>query len=410
MSLWYLAWRNLTYWRVSTLVTALACALAGGLMMAVFAINAQAYQAFVSGAPGYDAVLGARGSPVQLVLNAVFHLETSPGNLPWRVVKEVQGGPGILRLVPLAMGDSYQGFRVVGTSARFFEDPPPKGLHPQLRKGRFFKETEAEAVVGSFASQRTGLKVGDSFHPSHGLQEGGHEHDEKYQVVGVLQPTNTPMDRVIWIPMEGILRMDGHVLRGHGEEYEAHDDHPIPEEHIEVSAVLMQFAGPQVGFQLDQRLNRQGKEVTLAYPIARVVGEIFQKLGWAHQVLGAVAGMVMLVAGAAILASIYNSLEGRRTEFATLRALGLSRGRLFRLLILEATTIGALGAVAGFGVYALLVATVAHFLHQQTGIALNVFQFHPTLVLAPLGMLVTAACAGVPPAWRAYRSDLGESP
>jgi len=94
---------------IPTLVTGLACALAGGLMMSVYALNAQAYRAFVSGAPGYDAVLGARGSPVQLVLNAIFHMETSAGNLPMEVVREVRKFPGVERAVPLAMGDNYLG-------------------------------------------------------------------------------------------------------------------------------------------------------------------------------------------------------------------------------------------------------------------------------------------------------------
>lgn len=408
MTLWRLAWRNLTHAWVSSLVTALACSLAGGLMMAVLAIKSQAQAAFISGAPGYDAVLGARGSPVQLVLCAVFQLETSPGNLPMSLVQQVRLHPGVQRAVPLAMGDNYRGFRVVGTTPDLFENPPPKGLRLTLRQGKWMNPARHQAVAGSFAAQRTGLTVGSHFQPAHGLS-GSEQHEEEYEVVGILQATNTPLDRVIWIPLEGVYRMEGHVLRGHGEEYQARPGQPIPEEHQEVSAVLLQFAGPQVGFQLDQSLNKEGKTATLAYPIGRVVGEIFQKLGWAHQVLGAVAAMVMLVAAAAILASIYNALEGRRQEFATLRALGMPRRRLFQLLVLEASLIGLLGVLGSLVVYALLVWLVAHFLRLETGISLQALQFHPALILAPLGMLALAAGAGLIPAWRVYRWNVAES-
>ncbi|MCA9781043.1 MAG: ABC transporter permease, partial [Candidatus Eremiobacteraeota bacterium] len=267
-SLLHLVWRSIQRHRTANAVTVLTTALAVGLAFSVFAVNAQARAAFIGGGGGYDAVLGARGSQLQLVLNAVFHLETSPGNIPWSLYRSLAEHPGVKRAVPLAMGDNYRGFRVVGITSAFFEDPPDDAVPFSWQPGgRVFKEGYREAVVGSFAASHSKLSVGSTFQPSHGLNEDSdHVHEEEYVVVGILQSTNTPIDKVIFIPIEGIFRMDGHVLRGSGEEYVPQAEQAIPEEHREVSAVLIDLANPQVGFSLLQQVNREGKIATLAFP------------------------------------------------------------------------------------------------------------------------------------------------
>jgi len=127
--------------------------------------------------------------------------------------------------------------------------------------------------VGSTVALKTGLTVGSTFSPFHGVNfdPQSKQHKESYVVVGVLHPTNSPSDRVIWIPIDGIFRREGHVLRGSGAKFEAKAGEEIPDEHKEVSAVMLEFRDPQVGMQLSQVVNRQGKKATLAWPIARVV-------------------------------------------------------------------------------------------------------------------------------------------
>ncbi len=411
MSLWRIAFRNLRQHLLSAIVTALACALAGGLVMAVFAINHQAYQAFTSGANGYEAVLGARGSALQLVLNTVFHLETSPGNIPYSLYQQVAENPGVDRAVPFALGDNYRGFRIVGTSETFFTDPPGDGTQFACQRGgRFFDPSRREAVVGSFAARQTGLKLGQIFNPYHGLTfDEKMRHAEEYVVVGILEPTNTPVDRVIFIPIEGVYRMEGHVLRGSGEEYEAQAGQPIPEEHREVSAVLLDLSNPRIGFLLDQTVNRQGKVATLAFPIGRVMAEVFQKMGWAHQILALVAYLVMVVAAGSILASIYNTLNERKVEFAVLRALGMRRRSLFAMLVLEAGLIALAGSLAGFFVYAVILSGAARIVREQTGVVFDLWAVHPVMVWGPLAMVCLGCLAGLLPAWRAYASPVASS-
>ncbi|MCI0482332.1 MAG: ABC transporter permease [Candidatus Dadabacteria bacterium] len=211
--------KSLVQHKLSTVVTVLSLALAAGLVMSVFSIRNETYDAFTGGPVGFDAVLGARGSQLQLVLNTVFHLETSPGNIPWEMYQAVKRNPNVVRAVPYAVGDNYRGFRIVGTDGQLFADLEyRKGdKFKVLPGGRFFDPLKREAVVGSYAADKTGLKVGSKFNPFHGLVfDERTRHAEEYTVVGVLEPTNTPSDRVIWIPIEEFYRMSGHVLRGGG--------------------------------------------------------------------------------------------------------------------------------------------------------------------------------------------------
>jgi putative ABC transport system permease protein len=215
--------------------------------------------------------------------------------------------------------------------------------------GRFFDPEKKEAVLGAIAAEQLGLRVGSTFMPYHGLSsESRQQHQDVYTVVGVLEVTNSPSDRVIWIPIEGIYRMSGHVLRGTGTTYKPQEGEAIPDEHREVSAVMLKFSSPRVGLALDQTINRQGKVATLAWPIARSMAELFDRLGWVNRILAMVAYLVVVVATGSILASLYNTMNERRREFAILRALGARKRTVFAAIVLEATTITTLGALVGF--------------------------------------------------------------
>jgi putative ABC transport system permease protein len=397
----------------STTVTLLSVALAAGLVMAVFAIQRQARNAFTGGELGFDAVVGARGSQLQLVLNTVFHLETSPGNIPWSLYTELRDNtPGVKLAIPYATGDNYYGFRIVGTTKHIFTDfefQEGKSFAVQ-EGGRYFDESYREAVIGSFVAQQTGLKVGDTINPYHGLYfDESARHPEEYVVVGIMEPTNSPSDRVIWIPIEGIFRMEGHVLRGTGEEFAAQAGQAIPDDHKEVSAVMLKLAGPMVGWRLDQQINRQGKVATIAFPVGAVMLDLFQKMGWINRILELVAYLVVLVSAAAILASIYNTINVRRREFAILRALGARRRIVFAAIVGESGAIGLLGALLGYAVYAVILAGAAIVVREQTGVVLDVWSPHAVHLYAPLGITVLGAVAGLIPAAKAYSTDVAEN-
>lgn len=397
---------------VSTTVTAVAIALAAGLVMSVFAIQRQTYSAFTGGDIGFDAVLGARGSQLQLVLNTVFHLETSPGNIPYSLYREIAANPQVELAIPYAVGDNYKGFRIVGTTDEIFTRLEYRRGHKFTTQsgGRFFDATANEAVIGSIAAKETGLKVGDVFQPYHGLVfDEKKKHEDDYTVVGILEPTNSPSDRVVWIPLDGIYRMSGHVLRGSGENVKAQPGAAIPDEAKEVSAVMLKLRSPQAGMNLDQLINRQGTAATLAFPIGRSMSELFDKLGWVNRVLELVAYLVVVVAAFSILASIYNSINERRREFAILRALGARRPTVFAVILLEAVAIASIGTLAGYIIFFLIMSATAYTVREQTGVALDIFRFDWALVFTPALMIAVGAIAGILPALKAYRTDVAEN-
>ena len=406
-----IARKSLAQHWLSTVITVLSVALAAGLVMAVFSIRDQTYDAFTGGPTGFDAVLGARGSQLQLVLNTVFHLETSPGNIPWEMYDAIKRDPNVVLAVPYAVGDNYRGYRIVGTEKSLFTDLEyGKGHKFTFAEGKLFDPEKREAVVGSYVADKTGLKVGSKFNPFHGLVfDEGQKHAEEYTVSGVLEPTNSPSDRVIWIPIDEFYRISGHMLRGGGGTYEPRAGEEIPDRYKEVSAIMLKLRNPQAGFLLDQTINRQGTAATLAWPIGRVMAELFGKIGWVNKVLSLVAYLVVLVAAGSILASIYNTMNERRREFAILRALGARRRTVFAAIILESASIAAIGAALGYAVYALILAVASVVIRAETGVVLDVMRPGPVLLAAPLAMIALGILAGVIPALKAYSTDVASN-
>lgn len=388
--------RSLRQHALSTLVTAISIALGGGLLMAVWAVKDQSQSIFTGVNGGFDAVLGARGSKLQLVLNTIFHLEASPGNVTWADYEAIKNNPNVETAIPIAVGDNYRSWRLVGTLPELFNVEYSPGRHYELEPGgNFFDPTRREAVVGSFVAQKLHLKRGDTFHPYHGLIYNENDmHAETYVVVGVLKPSNTPADRVIWIPMEGLQKMTGHN----------------PDAATEVSAVLVKLkaGSASAGFLLDQMYNKKGDRLTFAWPIGQVMADLFSKIGWFDLLLELVSYLVALVATASILASIYNSMNERRREIAILRALGARRRTIFGVIMLEAASISALGMLIAFVVYAVIMAGAAAVIRSQTGVVLDPARFNIIMIWAPIGLIVLGALAGIIPALKAYRTDVAQ--
>lgn len=395
MTILLIIYRSLRQHALSTVVTACSLALAAGLLMTVWVVKTESQKTFTQTTAGFDAVLGARGSKLQLVLNAIFHLEASPGNVAQSDYEQIKKHPAVKVAIPIAVGDNFEGWRIVGTTQELFSDVEiAPGKKHTLSAGRIFEIGKHEAVVGSFAAQKLGWKIGTTFHPAHGLASAeDHDHEEEYTVVGILAPTNSPADRVIWTPIEGVQTMSGHN----------------PAAATDVSAVLVQLRAPTAGFMLDMMYNKQGNRLTFAYPVGAVVGELFGKIGWFDRVLALVAYLVALVAAASVLASIYASMNARRRDIAILRSLGAHRRTIFGAVVGEAASIGALGAALGFLVYAVLVAVVANVIRVQTGVVLDLASWHAVLWICPTGMIALAALGGVVPAIKAYRVPVAET-
>ena len=398
--------KSLRQHALSTVITASSIGLGGGLLMGVWVVNYQTQREFKNVTGGFDCILGPRGSQLQLVMNSLFHMDSSPGLISTADYEMFQTKYKRFykNAVPIAVGDNYEGFRIVGTTHDLFSAEHSPGQKYEIAVGEYFIQNETEwakeAVIGDFIARKLGLRLNQKFNPYHGLNfaPGQKPHKDEYIVVGILKPTGTPADRVIWIPIEGLQQMDGHDPRYAGD----------------VSAVLIQMSDNPTAHSfnansLDNIYNKGTDHLTFVKSTNDVVVRLFERIGWAEKVLTWVAYLVAVVAAGSVLASIYNSMNERRREFAILRALGARRGTVFSVIVLESATISALGVAIGFVVYAGIMTAAESILRNEIGVTLRPFEWHEVMAYVPFGLIVLGAVVGIVPALKAYSTDVAEN-
>jgi putative ABC transport system permease protein len=437
--------RSLRHRALSTALSALAVALGVALVVAVETVRAGALARFKGAAGAWSLVVGPKGSPLQAVLFSLFHMDKPDGKLPESRLLALQADGRVEVAVPLCLGDAYRGFRIVGTEAALFGREVRPGLALSPREGRLFEPFRAasrnfEAVVGSTAARAAGLGIGSKFVAVHGLDGGGvgHEHDEApWTVVGVLPPTGTPSDRVIFIHREAFYAIeghggtprepagdghDGHDDHGHGEpdahgDHEAHGDGgaegdragaPPPGDGAgrEVSSILVRVRNPIFLLMLQKEL-QDSADATPAMPLVEV-GRLFEIVGNADRLLVAVSALVALVAALGILVSMTNALHERRREIALWRALGAPRRVVAGLIVAEAAAVGVLGGVAGLVLGHAVAAGAGAWMAERLGVAPDALAFQPAEIGYAAAAAALCALAGLLPAVRAYRSEPAE--
>jgi putative ABC transport system permease protein len=390
-----LAWRGLKQHAFSSFVAAFTISMAGGLFLSTWKIKEEAQKAFVNSSGGFDAVLGARGSKLQLILNAMFHLEASPGNLSWEQYELIRDTRGVKEAYPIAVGDNYHGYRLVGTLPELFQQHEWKtGRKYEVQGGgRIFSADAKEALVGDFVARKLGLSVRSKFHPYHGLDfDEKKRHEDTYVVVGVLEPTGTPADKVIWIPIKGIQKMEGHD----------------PAAAQSVSAVLLVLRGA-AGFQLDMKYNKQGNQATLAWPVAATLASFFDKLSWFEDILALVAFFVALVGALIVFATLRTVMHEKKREYAILRCLGASRLVVTCVVLAQSLLLSLAGALGAYLAYGGIGFTAAHLIREQTGVVMDPWSLDlGYLAFFPI-VIVLGFVSGLIPALQAYRSSLSEN-
>jgi putative ABC transport system permease protein len=395
--------RGLRHRRAATALSTLAVALGVALVIAVDGLRREARARFEGAAGSWDLVVGPKGDPLRNVLATLFHLGDATGTLPEATWRALAADPRVERAVPWAVGDSYEGFRVVGTTADLLGAEARRGVPIRLAAGAPFAPFDParpshEAILGATAAAATGMGPGATFTAEHGLDEGaeGAEHDEApWRVAGVLAPTGTPMDRVILVPLEAFWSMEGHdAAAGKGEERQ-------------VSAVLVRTRSPLHARLLFGEI-RASADAQPAFPFLEV-RKLFDLVGHGDRILLAVAALVVAVAALGILVSMMSSMHERRRDIAVMRALGARRGVVAGLVVGEAAAVGAMGAVAGFLLGHGATAVAAARLAEWTGVPLRPFAVAPEELLVVVGAILLCAAAALVPAAAAWRVEVGEN-
>ena len=361
----------------------------------VLLVNHQIQQAFARDLAGIDVVVGAKGSPLQLILSGVFQIDTPTGNVPLAEVQALQANPQVAKLIPISMGDSFKGYRIIGTT------PDYVSHYAGVMASGALWQAPMQAVLGAKVARDTGLRVGDSFAGSHGLGGGGHAHGQTpYTVTGVLAPGGSVMDRLILTPTESVWRVH--------EKDTALDaqDQKILEEEREVTLALIQYRSPLAAVTFPRFINTTTdmQAAAPAVEISRLLGLI----GVGADVLRAFAGVLLLTAGVSVFIALWSAVRERRADLALLRMLGAAPRQLAALLWCEAVWLALLATLLGLAMGQGVAALVAVALDVDKSLSLSALSWPPALLVVPALALGVAAASALLPTWEAYRVSVLE--
>ncbi|MEL6740338.1 MAG: ABC transporter permease [Planctomycetota bacterium] len=394
----------------SSVTTILIVAIAVALMLVLVGLSRSAQAAFTRGTGNAEMLVTREPSPLVSVLNSVFYADAPAVAIPYSDYEELRSRFPLAWTVATAMGDSFAGRPVVAAESSFFEFfQPVPGVAWSISEGRFF-ERELEVVVGAEAARTSGLTIGESLFLTHGAPRDpdAHVHDEyTFTVVGILEPTDSPHDRALFVDL-----MSSWILHAHDRRLaELGPGAPLtrPEDIVEgdklITGIYASMGARKAALPQILAAIRADPRWTVAQP-AQEVSALFAIVSNVDLVLRAMAGAVLLSSTASILIALTGSMEQRRRQIATLRVLGASRGRIFGLVLTESALLGVLGAALGAGLAWAGIAAAAGLVEASVGVGLSATLGLEPVLIVGVAAIALACLAGIVPAVMAYRTSV----
>ncbi len=398
MKLLQLSWRYLWARPLATVLNLLLLTLGLAAITLVLLTRAQLDRAFERDLAGIDAVVGAKGSPLQLILSGVFHLDVPPGNIPLREAQSLAKDARVAQLIPLSLGDSYRGFRIVGTNHDY-----PAHYGAQLAQGRLWQQP-MEVVLGHQAAQATGLQPGQSFAGAHGLADGGAAATHAahpYVVSGVLAPCACVLDRLLLTATESVWEVH-EVAHGKGDDHDAaHED-----EKREITLALVRYRSPLAAATFPRHVNTT-TNMQAAAPALEIT-RLLRMVGVGSDVLRGFALVLLLSAGLSVFIALWSAVRERREDLALLRMLGAPPRRLAALLLCEAFWLAALATGLGLLGGHLLTGLLGYLLAVEQSLPMTGWLWLGVELWVPALALTVAVLAALLPALGAYRMEAGQ--
>ena len=441
MNLLSLSWKNLRFKPLNTSLSILLFALGVGLISLLFLLEKQLQDNFEKNLAGIDLVVGAKGSPLQLILSSMYHIDAPTGNM---TIKEARPflnpkHPLIETSVPLAMGDSYKGFRIVGSTPNIIDL-----YEGQLAKGALW-ERNFDVTLGATVAKDLGLKVGDRFKSSHGFDDNedlAHDDAEAFQVVGILAPSGAVIDQLILTTPQSYWHVHDHGgaaatatteeeehdhdhegenheghdhdHEGHDHDHSEHDHHAIPKSLIEedeskdITSVLIKFKGRNFqALNMGRNIN-ENTDLQAATP-AIEINRIFAQMDQGEKVLRILGIVIVIVSALSIFISLYSSLKERKYELALMRVMGAGPNKLFLLIIIEGLLLAVLGYMIGILMSHLSMEMIANFMKDSYRYSFSGWQFLQQEYLLLLGAIVIGFIAALLPAIQASKTPIAET-
>jgi len=408
-----LALKSLKNRQFTTIMTILSIALSVTLLLGVERIRKEARQSFTNTISGTDLIIGARTGPVQLLLYSVFRIGNATNNISWKSYLEIAKNPNVEWTIPISLGDSHNGYRVMGTTRDYFENFRFAGKRKlEFSNGRIFNDV-FEVVLGGEVADALNYKIGDSIIISHGAGKVSFiAHDDKpFNVVGILKKTGTPVDQTVHVPLEGIVAI--HIDWNKGA--------PVPGMSVSremakkmdltpktVTAFFVGLKSRIAAFGVQRYVNNYTKEPLLAILPGAALQELWDLIGVAEKALLAVSGFVVVVGLSGMLIALMTSLNERRREMAILRSVGARPLHVFSLIVGESAIITLAGVVIGIGLLYLLLIISQPLILSKFGLYVAISGLTGYELILMVVVCIAGFFIGIIPGYRIYRYSLAD--
>ena len=411
-----LAWKNIWFKPLNTILSVVLLTSSVAIITTLVLVEKQFEEKFSSNIDGVDLVMGAQGSPLQLILSAVYQVDSPTGNISYDSAKVWMQHPFVQKAIPLAFGDNYRGYKILGTTPDYLEK-----YGAEISEGKLF-EKNFEVVIGSDIAQKLSLKIGDEFFGSHGDAAEGEVHDHYgYKVVGIAKPTGKVVDNLILCTIPSVWQMHGshgeeenpaHGEEGHvhveGEEHHEAADMTLDEPGMEITAVLLKFRN-KMGIVTWPRIIAQNTKMQVASP-AIEVNRLFSLFGIGISALQYLAYGIMLISGISIFIALYNTLKERENEFALMRVNGAKRLQLLKVVMIESLLLCVVGFIFGTILGRVGVSMLSNSAEEDFKMSFNPYEFiwekEGTLFLLTIFVGFIAALI---PAIKAYNLNISKT-
>lgn len=436
MNIFKLSWKNLFHNKLSLLLSLTLFALGVGLISLLLILNTQVQDKFDKNLAGIDLVIGAKGSPLQLILSSMYHIDNPTGNIPIKEIKPFMNPkhPLIETSVPISIGDSHKAFRIIGTTEEilaFYEG--------KVAQGNIWQKP-MQVTIGAVVAERANLKLGDTFHSSHGLIEDDnliHTDATPFKVVGILEGNGSVLDQLILTDTRSVWQVhdshdheedahsqeeehdhEGHDHEGHDHSGHDHDDHaqetpaeskPLSEEVDQsITSLLVKFRGRNYQALNMQRSINENTNMQAATP-AIELNRLYSLTGNVENLLRGIAAIIVIVSGISIFIALFNSLRERQYELALMRVMGASRGKLLWMILLEGLIIALLGFIIGMLLSRLGMGILSGYMEDAYRYSFSPWVFLKSEWYLLAGALTVGLLAAFIPAIKAARTDIHDT-
>lgn len=409
MNIPYLSLKSLVKKPLTTFLSWLLLAFGVTIVVLILLASSQLKSEISKNAQGIDLVIGAKGSPLQLILANIFHVDFPTGNITLKEAAKVSRSRYIGSAIPLSLGDSYSGYRIVGSTPAY-----PELYQCELDEGGWFGD-HMEVVIGAQVASETGLQLGDSFESQHGLSAEGEAHGgHPFKVVGIMKPGFTVMDKLILTGIHSIWEVHDHEEEGHHHHHEedslVHIAHlgisvtPEELEEKEITSVLIGYRSPMGAVMLPRSINSESnlQAASPAFETAR----LFNLIGVGVQVLNGLGLLIIIISAISVFVALLNSLKERKFDIAIMRSMGATRRQIFVHILIEGLLITFAGAISGLVIAHLALQVIASSIG---GLAMEPWQLLDQEWLVLGGCLVIGVVASLVPAVMAYRTDISRT-